>query len=283
MAARVISEAEAAKYDRQIRLWGLDAQKRLQASTVLVVGMCGLGAEVCKNIALAGIKQLTVMDNRCVTGEEYGAKFLLLPSDIGKNRAEACVSRLKELNPMVEILSDVDSVDEKQDSYFAQYDVVCLTGCIPHIMKRVSRICHHHGVKFFCGDTWGYFGYFFTDFGSHPHQYVEEETKKEESTLVKKEISFVSLTTALNFDLTKYKNVKRLPTLYFVLQVFLSFFESFGRYPYTTSHDDTERLMSVKEDLFDQWKLDQSILEDSFARLSQVEVIRWIIFSSTTV
>ena len=47
--------------------------------------MCGLGAEVCKNIALAGIKQLTVMDNRCVTGEEYGAKFLLLPSDIGKN------------------------------------------------------------------------------------------------------------------------------------------------------------------------------------------------------
>ena len=37
---------------------------------------------------------------------------------------------------MVEILSDVDSVDEKQDSYFAQYDVVCLTGCIPHIMVR---------------------------------------------------------------------------------------------------------------------------------------------------
>ena len=28
----------------------------------------------------------------------------------------------------------------------------------------------------------------------------------------------MSLTTALNFDLTKYKNVKRLPTLYFVLQ-----------------------------------------------------------------
>lgn len=32
-----ISEAEAALYDRQIRLWGLDAQKRFVASTITEV------------------------------------------------------------------------------------------------------------------------------------------------------------------------------------------------------------------------------------------------------
>ena len=33
-----ISEAEAALYDRQIRLWGLDAQRRLRAANVFLAG-----------------------------------------------------------------------------------------------------------------------------------------------------------------------------------------------------------------------------------------------------
>ena len=32
-----ITEDEAQLYDRQIRLWGLDAQKRLRAARVLVI------------------------------------------------------------------------------------------------------------------------------------------------------------------------------------------------------------------------------------------------------
>jgi ubiquitin-like 1-activating enzyme E1 A len=83
-----ITEAEAAQYDRQIRLWGLEAQKRLRSSSVLVVGMQGLAAEVCKNIVLAGIRQLTVLDDKPVSGLEVGAKFLLLPNDIGRNVCE---------------------------------------------------------------------------------------------------------------------------------------------------------------------------------------------------
>ena len=36
-----ISEAEAALYDRQIRLWGLDAQRRLRAANVFLAGLKG--------------------------------------------------------------------------------------------------------------------------------------------------------------------------------------------------------------------------------------------------
>lgn len=43
-AARVVSES--AVYDRQIRLWGLEAQKRMQESKVLFVGFGALQAEV---------------------------------------------------------------------------------------------------------------------------------------------------------------------------------------------------------------------------------------------
>ena len=42
------------QYDRQIRLWGLAAQQRMSESRILVFGLRGLPAEICKNLALAG-------------------------------------------------------------------------------------------------------------------------------------------------------------------------------------------------------------------------------------
>ena len=39
---------------------------RLRASRVLLVGVRGLGAEVAKNIVLAGIKSITMLDHNVV-------------------------------------------------------------------------------------------------------------------------------------------------------------------------------------------------------------------------
>jgi ubiquitin-like 1-activating enzyme E1 A len=40
---------------------------RLRAARVLLIGVGGLGAEVAKNIVLAGIKTLTLLDHRSVS------------------------------------------------------------------------------------------------------------------------------------------------------------------------------------------------------------------------
>lgn len=45
-AASSMSEREAAVYDRAIRLWGAEAQTRLMAAKLLVIGITGLTAEV---------------------------------------------------------------------------------------------------------------------------------------------------------------------------------------------------------------------------------------------
>ena len=49
---------------QKIRLWGLDAQKRLRAAKVCVFGLDSLGSEIVKNLVLAGIDQMTLVDNR---------------------------------------------------------------------------------------------------------------------------------------------------------------------------------------------------------------------------
>lgn len=67
---------EASLYDRQIRLWGLEAQNRMRSSTVLVLSLRSLAHETIKNLVLAGIGRLIVMDDGVVTEEDLGGGFL---------------------------------------------------------------------------------------------------------------------------------------------------------------------------------------------------------------
>lgn len=80
-----ISEHEAKIYDRQIRLWGIDAQNCMRQSRVLLHGMSGLNAEVAKNLVLAGVGSVTIMDTAVVEERILGSQFLLSESHIGQN------------------------------------------------------------------------------------------------------------------------------------------------------------------------------------------------------
>ena len=48
----------------------------LRTSRILMVGMRGLAAEVCKNVVLAGVKSLTVIDHRPLIEEDCATRFL---------------------------------------------------------------------------------------------------------------------------------------------------------------------------------------------------------------
>lgn len=79
-----LSAEDRALYDRQIRLWGSEAQKRIQSAHVLLVSLRAIGTEIAKNLTLAGISSLTIIDDEPVTEEDLGAQFFLREEDIGK-------------------------------------------------------------------------------------------------------------------------------------------------------------------------------------------------------
>uniref|UniRef100_A0A453SF05 THIF-type NAD/FAD binding fold domain-containing protein n=1 Tax=Aegilops tauschii subsp. strangulata TaxID=200361 RepID=A0A453SF05_AEGTS len=88
------------------RVWGVDAQKRLSKAHVLVCGVNGTTIEFCKNIVLAGVGSLSLMDDHIVTEDDLNSNFLI-PHDEsvygGKSRAEVCCESLKDFNPMVRV------------------------------------------------------------------------------------------------------------------------------------------------------------------------------------
>ena len=89
-ASEELSADEIALYDRQLRLWGKDAQSRMRQAHVLLINVKALGNEVAKNLVLAGIGALTVIDSGMVAEEDVSTQFFVTEEDIGKR-----VSRLQ--------------------------------------------------------------------------------------------------------------------------------------------------------------------------------------------
>lgn len=91
-------EIDESLYSRQLYVLGHDAMKRMSASNVLIVGLKGLGVEIAKNIALAGVKSLTLYDPAPAAIADLSAQFFLHPEDVGKPRDQITAPRVAELN-----------------------------------------------------------------------------------------------------------------------------------------------------------------------------------------
>ena len=112
-----VTEDEAALYDRQIRLWGLEAQNHMRQAHVAVVSFTGVAEEIVKNIVLAGIGALTIVDAQNVEPEDLSASLFFRPDDIGTSRvATAPLQRIQQLNPHVHIQGE--SHDDVRDDFF---------------------------------------------------------------------------------------------------------------------------------------------------------------------
>ena len=62
----------------------LTAGYSMRNASVLIVTLRGLEAEVCKNIVLAGIGSLTILDAAAVSEEDLGAGYFFRDEDVGK-------------------------------------------------------------------------------------------------------------------------------------------------------------------------------------------------------
>ena len=85
MSTNLITDDEAAIYDRQIRLWGMNAQLQLRKARILVIGVDGLCTEVCKNICLAGVSSIHIWDDKNIDKIDVAGSFILRTEHLGQN------------------------------------------------------------------------------------------------------------------------------------------------------------------------------------------------------
>ncbi|WZZ54742.1 hypothetical protein YC2023_054849 [Brassica napus] len=174
-------------HSRQLAVYGRETMRRLFASNVLVSGMHGLGAEIAKNLILAGVKSVTLHDERVVELWDLSSNFVFSEDDVGKNRADASVNKLQDLNNAVVVSSLTTCLTKEHLSPFQLITVRNGVGsrCYPKglvivflgvvVFSDISMekaiefddYCHSHQppIAFVKADVRGLFGSVFCDFG----------------------------------------------------------------------------------------------------------------------
>lgn len=122
-----LSKEELQRYSRHLILpdVGLEGQKKLKASSVLLVGAGGLGSPLAMYLAAAGVGRIGIVDFDAVDVSNLQRQVLHGTSDIGRLKLDSAEERLREINPHISLeRHDLALSSENALSIIEQYDVV---------------------------------------------------------------------------------------------------------------------------------------------------------------
>ncbi|MCE4609124.1 MAG: HesA/MoeB/ThiF family protein [Desulfurococcales archaeon] len=91
------------RYSRQIPLLGVEGQRRLLNSHVVVVGLGGLGSLVSTYLALAGVGKLTLIDGDRVEWSNLNRQLLYDEASIGLPKPVIAARRIRQYNTHTEV------------------------------------------------------------------------------------------------------------------------------------------------------------------------------------
>lgn len=119
--------AELARYNRHIIIpdFGLEAQQKLKAAKVLVIGSGGLGSPALLYLAAAGLGTIGIADFDVVEDSNLQRQVLFGVSEVGEPKVDAAKRRLEELNPFTKIvLYNTQITSDNALDIIKDYDVV---------------------------------------------------------------------------------------------------------------------------------------------------------------
>lgn len=122
-----MNEQEKTRYARQINLnsIGEKGQQALLDSTVLIIGMGGLGSPAAMYLAAAGVGRLIISDFDQVEDSNLQRQIIHRTQDIGELKAFSAKRSIAEINPQCEVKAiDWQLDDEELHTFFTQADVV---------------------------------------------------------------------------------------------------------------------------------------------------------------
>ncbi|KAF2823981.1 hypothetical protein CC86DRAFT_384494 [Ophiobolus disseminans] len=179
IAADTISADEIALYDRQIRLWGVQAQEKMRNANILLVSIKALANEIAKNLVLAGIGSVTLADHEVVSEEDLGAQFFVSEADVGKNRAEAAAPQVQKLNPRVKVnVITRDVRNEPDPAFYASYDIIIATDLDFMSLSALNAGARIARTPFYAGASHGMYGYIFADLVDHSFVIEREQSNR---------------------------------------------------------------------------------------------------------
>jgi adenylyltransferase/sulfurtransferase len=152
------SRDEFRRYGRHLIMpeVGLEGQRKLKSSSVLIVGAGGLGSPVALYLAAAGIGRIGIADSDTVDLTNLQRQILHSTESLGQPKTESAGRRLRNLNPEIEvemyptklssentlqILKDYDVIVDGTDNFPTRYLIndACVLLGKPNVYGSIFR------------------------------------------------------------------------------------------------------------------------------------------------
>jgi adenylyltransferase/sulfurtransferase len=154
----LLTPAQFERYRRHLTLpeFGVEGQRRLLESRVLLVGAGGLGCPLAQYLAAAGVGTLGLVDHDRVDVSNLQRQVLYATSDVGRPKVEVAAERIRAQNPDVrvvqyavrltsdnalELLADWDVIVDGSDNFPTRYLVndACVLLGKPNVHGSIFR------------------------------------------------------------------------------------------------------------------------------------------------
>ena len=115
------------RYRRHLSLpeMGLDGQRKLLESRVLLIGAGGLGSPLAFYLAAAGVGTIGIVDPDVVDASNLQRQILYRTADVGRSKVEVARERIEALNPDVEVETHATRLSSDNAlGIFEAYDLV---------------------------------------------------------------------------------------------------------------------------------------------------------------
>jgi adenylyltransferase/sulfurtransferase len=122
-----LSNTEIRRYGRHLIMpeFGLEAQRRLKASSVLLIGTGGLGSPLALYLTAAGVGRIGLVDYDVVDESNLQRQIIHGQSTVGVPKIESAARRLLDLNPNVQLDKyEVPLTSDNALDILAPYDVI---------------------------------------------------------------------------------------------------------------------------------------------------------------
>jgi len=154
-----MDDQELLRYSKQIMLPQIDVegQQKIIDSTILIIGMGGLGSPTALYLAAAGVGHIMIADFDQVELSNLQRQIIHRTSDIGDDKVNSAKTKLLDLNPNIKVtivneilhtdnlsllIKDADIVLDGTDNFESRFEInkVCVEFQKPLISAAVIRL-----------------------------------------------------------------------------------------------------------------------------------------------
>lgn len=153
------------RYNRQEQMpeWGIERQKLLRDVKVVVIGAGGVKSTLLLSLTASGVGNLRVVEFDKVELSNLNRQILYSTFDVGKFKADACISTLRELNPEIRLEGICEKVTECNiDDLCRDHDFVVEGGDSPAGRNLVNDYCLSKNKPFTHASAQFNYGYVFS-------------------------------------------------------------------------------------------------------------------------